>query len=95
MMESAGVHSFIYFLKRHYVFNANCILLENKSIIILERKRNRCFSMYTKFGLDTKQTCDKKSQKNILRRKCCEKIIAFLMVLLLNSYLFTEFRFEV
>ena len=32
--------------------------------------------MYTKFGLDTKQTCDKKSQKNILRRKYYEKMKA-------------------
>ena len=59
MMESAGVHSFIYFLKRHYVFNANCILLENKGIIILERKRNCCYWMYTKFRLDVEQTFDK------------------------------------
>ena len=58
MMESAGVHSFIYFLKRHYVFNANCILLENKGIIILERKRNRCYWTYTIFGLDMEQTFD-------------------------------------
>ena len=65
MMESAGVHSFIYFLKRHYVFNANCILLENKGIIILERKRNRCYWTYTIFGLDMEQTFDNKNCKEI------------------------------
>ena len=52
--------TFIYiFFETSLRFQCKLHFVENKGIIILERKRNCCYWMYTQFGLNVEQTFDK------------------------------------